>query len=198
MDQEIDAAIDEQDLTDIGEPTAEELAAGNIDYEARYKETLGIAKRRTTALKKAKEALGKVPKVESVVPTTQEPKKGEIGYGEKAYLNSLGFKDAEDHTYVQGIMTSSGKSLEDVLAMPFVQGELKRIGEERITKAATPSTQDGRQGTPARDSVEYWIAKGELPPVDQQDLRRKVVNAKIAKEQNSSQFTSTPVVGGSK
>ncbi len=100
-------------------------------------------------------------------------------------------------TFVQGIMKDTGKDLDSVMASPFVKAELARLGEERTTKAAAPAAgSEGRQGAPARDSVEYWLAKGELPPADQVELRRKVVNAKIAKGSTGSVFSSTPVVGG--
>lgn len=194
MDEIIETVtIDEQDLTDIGEPTAEEIAGGKVDWEKKYKETAGIAKRRTTALKKAKDALGKIPKVEPKTPKNDQDKKlGELDYGQKAFLNSLGYKDVEDQKYVQQAMKESGKGLEEILAIPFISGELKRLSEERATKAAIPPA-DNRNGSPARDTVEYWIAKGELPPKDQRELRGKVVKAKIAKLKNSNNFTSTPV-----
>lgn len=191
MNEEIDVNFDEQDLADVNDFTPEELADDSIDWKEKAKTMTGIAKRKTTALKKAKEALTKKP---PVVTPPQNDKKDEFGYDKKAYLNSLGFTDSEDHKYVQDIVKSSGKSLEDVLAMPFVGSELKRLGEERKTKAAAPPA-DGRSGTPARDTVEYWLAKGELPPADQTELRQKVVNAKIAKGKGSSNFSPNAVVG---
>lgn len=204
MDQEIDAGkgveFDPQDLTDVNDFTDAELQDESIDWKAKALEWKGIAKRRTTALRKAKDAIppAKAPKPAEDPNAGQAPKKGELDYGQKAYLNSLGFKDAEDHTFVQGVMKDTGKSLEDVLASGFVQSELKRLGEERATKAAQPPAGEGRQAPPARDTVDYWLAKGELPPADQPELRRKVVNAKIARQKSESQFSDTPVVGGSR
>lgn len=197
MDQEIDVQIDEQDLTDIGEPEAGEN--GEVDWAKEGPKYKGIAQRRTTALKKAKDAIAAMRKPAEQLPTDPPaPKKGELDYGQKAYLNSLGHKDAADHGYVQGIMKDTGKSLEDVLASGFVQAELKRLGEERASKAAQPPAGEGRQAPPARDTVDYWLAKGELPPADQPDLRRKVVNAKIARQKGESQFSNTPVVNGNR
>lgn len=193
MDQEIDVQIDEQDLTDVNDYTEEELADGEKDWKAEALAAKGIAKRRTTALRKAKENFGKTTKAPENKPN-QAPEKGTIGYGEKAYLNSLGFTDAEDHKFVESAMKESGRSLEEVLASPFMKGELSRMKEERTTKAAAPSA-DNRQGLPTRDSVDYWLKKGELPPPDQAELRQKVVNAKIAKSKGGNNFSQTPVVG---
>jgi len=47
----------------------------------------------------------------------------------------------------------------------------------------------------SRDKVDYWIAKDEMPPADQQQLRRDYVNAKnLKKAEDSSKFTDRPVV----
>ena len=202
MNQEIDAAkgveFDPQDLTDVSEFTPEELADEATDWKAKAQEWKGIAKRRTTALKKAKDAFVKPPAPRNDATDNQAPKNGALDYGQKAYLNSLGYKDAADHVFVQGIMKDTGKSLEDVLSSSFVQAELTRISEERATKAAQPPAGEGRQNAPARDTVDYWLAKGELPPTDQPELRMKVVNAKIARQKSQSSFTDTPVVNGSR
>lgn len=186
-------AIDAEDFAEVNLPETP-ADGGAIDWEAEAKKFQGIAARRGTKLAKFKDA--KPPKdSKEQKPPAQDPKKGELDYGQKAYLNSLGFKDAEDQTYVQGIMKDTGRSLEDILSTPFVKSELQRMGEERATKAATPPADGSRNGSPARDSVEYWIAKGELPPSDQPELRQRVVNAKIAQQRTKSTFTSTPVVG---
>ena len=185
--------IDDEDVSEVQLPDAPAEGADPIDWEAEAKRLHGLAKRRGTKLSKFK-AQPK-PEKKPVEVSPQDPKKGELDYGQKAYLNSLGFKDAEDHSYVQGIMKDTGKNLEDILSTPFVKAELTRLGEERATKAAAPAADGSRQGAPARDTVEYWLAKGELPPADQVELRRKVVDAKIAKEKNSSMFSSQPVVG---
>ena len=196
MDEINDDAIviEDEDFSEVqlpGEPADGET----IDWEAEAKKFQGIATRRGTKLAKLK-AAPPVKKPEEQKPApSQDSKKGELDYGQKAFLIANGFKDAEDHAYVEGIMKQTGSNLETVLGSAFVQAELKRLGEERATKAATPSAKDGRQGSPARDTVEYWLAKGELPPADQRELRQKVVNAKIAKAKNGNVFSATPVVG---
>lgn len=195
MEPEIDAEfnIDDADLTDVADPAAGEN--GEIDWATEGPKYKGIAQRRTTALKKAKEHIAKPAAPIIPKPADPAPKKGDLDYGQKAFLNSLGFKDAEDQKYVQQTMKDTGKSLEEVIAVPFVAAELKRLGEERATKAAIPAADGGRQGAPARNEVDYWLNADKLPPVDQVELRRKVVKAKIAKEKSAGQFTQTPVVG---
>lgn len=120
-------------------------------------------------------------------------KSSELDYGEKAFLVSNGIKGAEETKLVQDIMESTGKSLEDVLESKYFQAEIKEMRDAKASQDATPSGNKTGQGS-ARDTVEYWISKGELPPADQTELRRKVVNAKIAKETTTNPFTDTPVI----
>lgn len=182
--------IDDEDVSDVPAlPVAKE--GETIDWEAQAKTYQGMATRRGTKLSKLKTAV-KPPDNEVVEPPA--PKTGDLGYAEKAYLNSLGFIEADDHAYVQSAMKDTGKSLEDVMKSPFITGELKQRGEERKTKAAAP-TGDDRSNPPARDTVEYWIQKGELPPADQVELRRKVVNAKMNKQKGGNHFAQNSVVG---
>lgn len=193
MDNQIDVQIDEADLSDIGELSAEQQADPSVDWKAKFTEMAGIARRRTTALKKAKEAMSKPPTVTKKEPDGQT-KKGELDYGQKAFLVASGIKEPERIAFVQKIMTESGQQLEAVLASQYVQGELTRMAEEAATKAAMPNAGDRGDAGNVRTEVEYWLKKGELPPPDQVELRRKVVNAKIARANTESNFTSTPVV----
>ncbi len=141
--------------------------------------------------------LGLPPLVEALVEKPQpqpkaDQKKG-FDYAEKAYLKSEGV-DKADFDFVKEVMDSTGKTLDQVLESKYFQAELKERKDLRMTEAATPSGSK-RAGNTTRDQVEYWIQKGELPPADQVQLRRDVVNARMKQEKDKSQFTDTPVVG---
>jgi hypothetical protein len=189
---------DTNDQVDIPEvpdlPEVEEGAEDTTDWKAlaqerqgQLKEARGIAKRYQTKYQKALE-----PKPESSKPAPQD-KKG-FDYAEKAYLKSSGI-EAADFDLVKEVMDSTSKDIDSVLASKFFQAELKERKDLRMTEAATPSGSK-RAGNTTRDQVDYWIAKGELPPVDQVDLRRAVVNARMKAETNKSTFTDSPVVNG--
>lgn len=186
----------EIDAEDIGDVPAFPVAKDGetIDWEAQAKTYKGMAERRGTKLSKLKPLLTKEPK-EGAAAAAQDTKKGETDYGQLAYLNSLGYKDAADQKFALGIVKDTGKPLEEVLNTPYVQAELKRMSEERATKAAAPAAGEGRNGNDSRDDVDYWLKKGELPPLDQPALRTKVVKAKTAAAKGGSNFTSNPVVG---
>ena len=75
----------------------------------------------------------------------------------------------------------------------YVQEELKNRKDTRASENALPEGSK-RSASAARDQVEYWLAKGELPPASETELRRKVVAARIEREKDTSRFTDSPVV----
>lgn len=200
MPNENDAVvIEDADVADVGQLTPEQEADESTDWKARAKELEGIARRRTTQLKKAKDFMGKT-KTPEPKPNAddQAPKKGELDYGQKAFLASAhGVKDADEVKLVQDAMRETGKTLEEVMASKFIQGQLTEIREEKAAEAATPGKSD-RNGEGARDQVDYWIKKGdrELPPntPENRELRTKIVNARLKQAGTGSPFTSNPVV----
>lgn len=133
------------------------------------------------------------------VEPEEKPAKAEktqdLDYGQKAYLVANGIKGSEEMTLVQDIMKNTGKSLDEVLESKYFQAELKEMREIKASAEAVPDSSKRSQNT-AKDQVDYWIAKGELPPADQPQLRQAVVEAKIKAQRSSATFSSNPVVGG--
>lgn len=152
-----------------------------IDYKAKYLEVQGRLKRMQTKLNKSKEKPEKEDKKET------KKNNGELGYAEKAYLRAEGIKGSDEFELVQEYIVNTGKSLEKVLENKHFQNDLKDLRDEKSVKEALPQGSK-RAGGAARDTVEYWISKGELPPVAEVELRRKVVNAKLQAKKNSGMF----------
>lgn len=99
-----------------------------------------------------------------------------LGFGEKAYINSLGYTDAEDHAYIEQVMQETGQDLDTVMSKKYVQAELKENAEDRKTRAATETKGDSRRTqSSSKTEVDYWIKKGEMPPKENTALRRKVI-----------------------
>lgn len=184
-----DADISHQDFTP--EEGADE---SSIDWKAKFIEAQGIAKRRATKLAKVKETLSKVNEKPPVDTTQKDGKKPSgLDYGQKAFLVANGIKGSDEMAFVQEFVDNTGKSIEEVLESTYFQAELKERREKQATKDATPSSQK-RSGNAASDTVEYWLAKGTLPPMDQRELRQKVVNAKIKAQSSGNPFTNNPVI----
>jgi hypothetical protein len=116
-------------------------------------------------------------------------KSGELDYGQKAYLFATGVKGGEEISLVRDFMANTGKSLEEVVDSKFFQAELKELRESKASSDAVPKGSK-RTGQSSKDSVDYWLAKGELPEntPENQELRRKVVNARYERESKSNKF----------
>ena len=182
----------ELEVEEIDEIVEEKDEEGNdtTDWKSLALKNQGIAKRLKTKLEKAKDKAKEPPKEIDDKPEPKE-KQG-FDYAEKAFLTANGIK-SDEYAFVEEVMKSTGKSLDEVLEAKYFQSELKERREEKASKDAIPSGSK-RAATSSRDTVEYWIAKGELPPENQRELRQQVVNARIKSEKDKSQFTSNPIV----
>jgi hypothetical protein len=132
---------------------------------------------------------------DSTEPTTKtnDKKSDELGYGELAYLRSFEITDQAEIDLAQQVMQDTGKSLKDVLNNKYFQADLKEMREAAQADAAIPDSKHGKEGS-AKDGVDYWIQKGELPPANQVQLRRDVVNARMKKETDGSKFSQDAVI----
>lgn len=183
--------VPDEEVIDVPDIVEEQDDEGNdkTDWKAEALKRQGIAKRYQTKLAKLKEASSKpVEKVEK-----QEAKQETLDRIDRAVLRVEKITEPDEIALVESTMKESGKSLEQVLAMKYFQSELKEMRELRASKEAIPSS-TRRSNQSSRDSVDYWINKGELPPADQVKLRRDVVNARYAQEKAKNHFSPNPVV----
>lgn len=166
--------------TDFEEPEGEE-----VDWKAEAEKWRGIAKRNQTKLEK---------KAETKTEIKEEPKKTDnLDYGQLAYLTAKGIEDDGEIGLIQDFMKNTGKSLMEAVKNKYVQAEIKELREAKTVQEATP-TASRRTAPSGKNTVDYWIAKGELPPADQVQLRREVLNKRIETEKQRSKFSDNPVV----
>ena len=147
------------------------------DYDT-LNQTLGSLKRELKGFKKPKET--------SEDKSTTETKDSN-DLGEKAYLIANGIKTADEMAFVKKMKKETGKDIESLLETTYFQAEFKDFKEKKATANAIP-TASQRSNNSSIDTVEYWIAKGELPPASEVELRRKVVNARMKKEEAKGIF----------
>jgi hypothetical protein len=150
-------------------------------------EQLAIHERQAKKLRKQLGQGSDEPKSETKEKAT---KSGELGYAEKAFLFATGVKGSEEIGLVTEFMANTGKSLEEVVDSKFFQAELKELRESKASSEAVPKGSK-RSTSGSKDTVDYWLAKGELPEntPENQELRRKIVNAKYARETSSNKFS---------
>lgn len=143
--------------------------------EAKYSR---LERQKEQLLKKHPE-LGKTESKERATPSSD--------LGEKAFLIANGYKEADEIALAKKLTKETGKDLESLLGTTYFQTELNKLREDRAEQNATPKGSK-RSNNSSVDSVEYWIAKGELPPASEVQLRRDVVNARMKKEESKGVF----------
>lgn len=161
--------------TNVNEETQD--TEETTDWQARARELEG-------RLKRAEKKLSRNDSDSTKAPS----KTGDFDYAQKAYLVANGVKGNDEMKLVKEIMSNTGKSLDSVLESKYFTAELNEMREMRKSQDAIPSNSK-RSSQSGKDTVDYWLAKGEMPP--DRELQSKVVKAKIAA--NSSNFRFPPV-----
>jgi hypothetical protein len=179
MEKEIDLEVEEAEELDPYQDDSEEDLT---DWKAEAEKYKGMASRYKTERDKLKAKKAEAPKKENK----------DLDYGQKAFLVASGIKGSEEIELVKQYL-ASGKELDEIIENKHFQNDLKDLRDDKAIKAAIPSNTK-RSGTSTRDSVDYWLAKGELPPPDQVELRRQVVNAKIKSQSTGNPFSQNSVV----
>lgn len=177
-----DTTVDDIETDDDIELDDDTQDDDTTDWKAEAEKARGIAQRYKTKLEKAK-----LDKAGEKKETKKEEKETKLDYGQKAYLIANGIKGADEVALVKEYLDRTGKELEDIIESKHFQNDLKELKEAATTKAATPSSSK-RSNSSARDQVDYWVNKGELPPIEDVELRRQVVNAKIKAKTDNSHF----------
>lgn len=171
-DKEVEEAGDDpaklKDIIKIRTESRQKLYARTKDAETKLK-SFASEKKDTSPTKKAEDVK-------------------EFDYGQKAFLIAKGIESEEAEKFLFKEVSDTGKTLSQVLGFQYVQEHLKTLKEFQDTEGATPKGAGERGGQGARNTVDYWIAKDELPPADQVELRRKVVNEKLRRTKQKSKF----------
>lgn len=164
-DEVEESTDDESDTTEQPRETPEARLARLTRMKAQLEKKLGL----------------------STEKESKPSKKGALDYSQKAFLIANGIKGNDEFGLVQEVMKSTGKSLDDIIESKYFKAELNELRELNKSADANPAS-GNRSGNSARNTVEYWIAKGELPPASEVDLRRKVVNARMTKAKSVGTF----------
>lgn len=122
----------------------------------------------------------------------KEETKGELDKMDRAILRMEKITDPDEVALVKDFMRDTGKSIDDVLENRVFKAELKAMREDKKADDAIPSNSK-RSMNSNRNSVEYWLAKGEMPPAGETKLRQDYVNARIAKTKERHMFSDNPI-----
>ena len=176
-----------------------ELELGTTEDESQSEETTKAVE--TTEAKKSRlerqlaqvnKKLGIETKIEKHIDEGESNNKGGLDRVDKMILRTEGIKSANEISLVEEFMKDSGKGIDAVLESRAFKAELKALREEVASEDAIP-TNSKRSTNSNRNTVDYWLAKGEMPPANETQLRRDYVNAKLAKTKARSMFSDNPI-----
>lgn len=170
-------------------PEVKEGEEDTTDYKALALKFQGMAKRFQTRTKKM---LENPPKTEIKKEEPVADKKEVLDRIDRAVLTVRGITEPDEIELVEKRKKETGRGLEELLSATWFKQELAEHREKYITDLSLPKDSK-RSSQVARDSVEYWIQKGELPPRSQVQLRRDVVNARMKKAKDNNVFSDNPI-----
>ena len=173
---------------DGGEGESDVITLPRVDYD-KMNETLGSLKRENRQLKKPKEE----PK-----ETPQKTETGELEKEierlrektEKATLKSAGLTHEDDVKLAKDTAKKWGVELEDLIDDADFKIKLQKQQDARTNADATSNVKgDKGSKVSAKDSVDYWMAKGK-PPTAQEvpdfKKRAQILRAFHAQEKGSN------------
>lgn len=159
---------------------SETIAIPKSDYE-KLNQTLGSLKRELKDLKKPKEEVKDAPK-------TNQPDNSLL---EKAYLRSAGINDADEVKLALDTAKKWGVSIDALVDDDDFKIKLEKVRTQKSNELATSGVKGGAGTSQAKNTPEYWIAKGAPPTatdVPDRKARVKIAKAFMANAKNSKTF----------
>ncbi|MCF7843863.1 hypothetical protein K9M47_03120 [Candidatus Gracilibacteria bacterium] len=115
---------------------------------------------------------------------SESKKSDDLDYGAKAYLTANGIKGSKEFDFVKDELKKSGEDLDSLLENDYFKARLEKFRNLNKTTEAIPK--GSKRSGVTTDSVEYWMSK----PIEEvpQEMRIKVVNARLKKDESKGQF----------
>lgn len=182
-DNNQEASVELENNAGEGSDTeADTISISKSEYE-KMNQNLGSLKRELKDLKKAKEEPRETP-------TTNQTKPDDalLQRVEKLALKTAGIDHADDIELARTTAKKWGMDLEDVLTDEDFKAKLERQQTTRSNVQATSGVKgSGSNNSQAKNSAEYWIAKG-VPPtaadVPDASARRKIARTFLQASKN--------------
>lgn len=132
--------------------------------------------------------------------TEEAPAKpNDLDYGQKAYLKSYDIKGADELALVKNWISRTGDDIDTLVVDDVFHAKLKGLRDARAVADATPKGTK-RTAQPVTDTLEYWQGKIESGQAEfkdaPEDIRRKILNNRVALEKEGNKFSRTPIVTG--
>lgn len=164
-----------------GSTETESVTLKKEEYE-KLNQTLGSLKRELKDFKKAKE------ETKETANQTKPDENALLQRLEKMSLRQNGITDPEDIELAQKTAKKWGVDIDEVLADEDFRVKLERQQTARDNVKATANIRGGAGNSQAKNTPEYWQAKGTPPtPADVPDrkTRQAIVNKMMKAGENS-------------
>lgn len=155
-----------------GGESVETIAIAKADYE-KLNQTLGSLKRELKDLKKPKE------EAQETAQKTNSDDSKLLERLEKMALRQAGIEHLDDIELARNTAKKWNVDVDEVLADEDFKAKLERQQTARANTVATSNIRGGAGQSQAKNTPEYWIAKG-IPPT-RADVPDRKARAKIAR-----------------
>lgn len=187
MDNENNEVIVPEENNEGGEGNEPEvISIPKGDYE-KLNQTLGSLKRELKDLRKSKDEPKETPK-------TNQPEENKLLERiEKMSLRQAGIDHSDDIELARNTAKKWNMEIEDVLADDDFKLKLERQQTSRANTVATSNVKGGQGQSQAKNTPEYWIAKGAPPSatdVPDRKTRAKIARAMMGAAKSSKTFYS--------
>ncbi len=155
-----------------GKAETETISVPKKDYDT-MNQTLGSLKKELKDLKKAQEKSSETPTKE-----TKTEESALLQKIERMSLRQAGITHADDVELAQKTAKKWGMDVDEVLGDEDFKAKLERQQTARDNALATSNIKGGAGTQSAKNSPEYWVAKGTPP--SREDVPDRKVRASIA------------------
>lgn len=159
----------------------ETIAVPKADYD-KLNETIGSMKRELKDLKKPKEETKETPKTNQT---------DDSRLTQKAYLRSAGIIDADEVELALSTAKKWGEPIDSIVDDDDFKVKLEKLRTQKTNELAISNVKGSGQGSQAKNTPEYWIAKG-IPPspndVPDRKTRAKIARAMVSNTKSSKTF----------
>lgn len=170
--------------TETGEKEAEveTISIAKKDYET-LNQTLGSLKREIKDLKKPKEEPKETPQ--------KNDKSEQSGLLQKSYLRAAGIIAQDEVELALDTAKKWGVEVDALVDDEDFQAKLEKLRTKKSNELATSNIRGGAGNSQAKNTPEYWIAKGAPPSatdVPDRKTRAKIARAMMANAKSGKTF----------
>ncbi len=163
--------------------TVESISIPKTEYDT-LNQTLGSLKKEIKDLKKA-------PKDELKETHKNSKESEEFGLLHKTYLRAAGVITEDEVELARKIQKETGMDWDKVPDSKYFKLELEELRTSKANATATSNIRGGQGKSDAKNTPEYWIAKGTPPSatdVPDRKVRTKIALAMMNNAKSSKKF----------